>query len=283
MKTELKEFWQQTFQALDKIPMDPKTVSNKNDYYLTLKEVVLRSWENIRFQSMLVIPKVMPKPLDKAIIYVGGSYQGYKPRPQFWFEDAATFLVDPRGQGHSLMDINTPDHFIHGIRRKETYRYRGVYCDFRRAIDYLESQGYKRICFAGTCFGGGVAVAMAALDKRISCAAADTPWPCNIIWAVEHKIKGYAQIWELLERNPNLKDEVYESLQYFDPIYLADECKVPTLLAINRTDPTIHQFTAKSLYEQLGGTRCLVEFEGIQHGCSAPVTAIIRDWIRLWL
>jgi len=283
MKADVKEFWDNTFEVLDNIPVSEKMVTTKSDYHLRRMEVTLRSWRNIRFQSLLVIPRVIPRPIEKAIIYVGGSFQGYKPRPQFWFEDAVTLMVDPRGQGHSQMDISTPDHFIHDIRKKESYRYRGVYCDFRRAIDWLTSLGYKRIAFAGTCFGGGVAVAMAALDSRIKCVVADTPWPCAIKWAIEHKIEGYEQLWGLLDKQPHLREEIYETIKYFDPLELAPACKVPTLIGMNKIDPVVHEFTMKSLYEQLGGTRCLIEYDKTQHGCSPEFTILMRDWIRLWL
>lgn len=284
MKAEVKQFWEETFKALDQINPAPKEVGKRSDYYIILKEIVLRSWKNIRFQGMLVIPRSVLH-IDKAIIFVGGSgvHNGYKPRPQFWFEDAATFMVDPRGQGHSRMDIEHLDHFTHGIRKKETYRYRGVYCDIRRAVDYLTGIGYERIGMGGVCFGGGIAVAMAALDKRINAVIADTPWPCNIKWAVEHKIPGYDMLWKYLEKFPNLREEIYQTLEYYDPVLLADEVTAPTLIGMNTVDPRVHSFTMRSLFNAIKGTKGLIEYGKEQHGCSPDFNLHQTNWFKVWL
>ena len=284
MYTKQKEFWGKTVKALNNIPMDVKITSKISDYYLTREEVVLRSWENIRFQSLIVTPRTIGKPITKAIIYTGGSYQGYKARPQFWMEDALLVMVDPRGQGHSKMDIDSPNHMVQGLPTKEKYRYRGVYCDYRRMIDYLvKERGITKIGMAGTCFGGGMAVGMAALDHRVKCIVADTPWPCGMDDGATQGLKGSKQLTQYLNKNPNERETVKETLRYFDPTELAHMVKAPTLIGYCSGDKVAGFGLMMDMYCNLPNDKSEVLYSREQHGCPPTFALLMRDWFRLWL
>jgi cephalosporin-C deacetylase-like acetyl esterase len=294
MDSDVKEFWDKTFQDLEKTPLvAPQVVESRPSYETNMFTVNIRSLDNIRFQGMLVVPKsdtLIPHndlvTRDrKVIIYIGGSglNNAFKPRYQFWFSSWATFLMDPRGQGHSRMDTSVPDHLTRNIQNKDLFHYRGVYCDVKRAVDWLWNIGYRRIGMAGTCFGGGIAVPLAVLETRIVSIAADAPWPCDIQWACEHGAPNYWMLIEYLQKFPHLKERVWETLRYYDPIYFAPDVKCPVLLGFCNDDPKNYTHTMMSLWEKLDTTKSLLLYNMHQHGCSASFCKFQQHWFEMTL
>ena len=102
----------------------------------------------------------------------------------------ATLSLYPRSQGESLQEwqIEHGTRLIYHVTDRERYYYRGAYMDCVRGIDFLHRRteiDTSRIGVWGSSQGGGLTLATAALDHRVSAAVAGVPWLCNFPVAAE--------------------------------------------------------------------------------------------------
>ena len=93
--------------------------------------------------------------------------------------------VCPRsqGEGAQLWKIDGPDFLTWHIASPEGYFYQGAYVDVIRGIDYLCSRpdvDANRIGAMGTSQGGGIALAVGALDPRVKAVVARVPFLCGM-------------------------------------------------------------------------------------------------------
>jgi cephalosporin-C deacetylase len=123
---------------------------------------VIRGW--------LTIPNDRPKKIP-----VKYRLPGYvvKMEPSLDDDDFAVFNLNVRGNGNSADAINTHGEYnLYNIENRDQYVYRAVYMDCVRGLDFLCSQNgldldTTRIMVDGASQGGGLAIALAALDKRV--------------------------------------------------------------------------------------------------------------------
>ena len=95
----------------------------------------------------------------------------------------AILQVFPRGQGDSaeLWKING-DKLTWQLDHPDGAYYQGAYADVMRAIDFAVSRDdldHDKIALVGTSQGGGISLAVAALDSRVKAVVAHVPFLCN--------------------------------------------------------------------------------------------------------
>ena len=101
--------------------------------------------------------------------------------------------------------------------------------DCIRAVDFLASRpevDSDRIAVWGGSQGGGLSLATAALDKRISFCMADVPWLCD--WVQYYKASHWDKIDEWLAAKPGRSwKSMLRTLSFFDTMNMTD--KIPVL------------------------------------------------------
>jgi len=167
--------------------------------------------------------------------YLGWALQGY-----------AVLAVDVRGQSGESNDpgIYPGGHvkgwMTQGITDPETYYYRGVYVDCVRALDWLAEQpevDAAHIGVMGMSQGGGLTLAVAALDARPALAMPEMPYLCHFGRAVEVAMRQpYLEIPEYLRRWPDREQTVWKTLSYFDNMNLAQRITCPVLMTVGLQD-----------------------------------------------
>lgn len=137
---------------------------------------------------------------------------------------------------------------------KETYYYRGAYCDVIRAIDFvasLDRTDPARIIARGDSQGGAFTWIAASLDKRIAAAAPAVPF----LGDFPH----YAQIvgWPMGEilaaaRSKDIPEEdLYKTLSYFDVKNFTDRITCPLYMSFGLQDPTCPPHTEFAAYNHV--------------------------------
>ncbi len=175
--------------------------------------------------------------------YLGWALQGY-----------AVFAIDARGQGGESTDpaVYSGGHIkgwmTQGILSPEEYYYRGAYVDCVRALDLVASRpevDADRIGVTGGSQGGGLTLAVAALDARPKLAMADVPFLCHFRRALEVTDRDpYQEIALYCNRNPDQVEQVFKTLSYFDNLNLADRIRCPVLMTCGAARPglsTVHR------------------------------------------
>ena len=87
-------------------------------------------------------------------------------------------VLPPRGQGRYLSENRFGEWVAYGLDSPLDYYYRGAYADAVRGIDFVAAQaGFdgRNLFVTGVAQGGALALAAAALDRRVSAAAPIMP------------------------------------------------------------------------------------------------------------
>ncbi len=169
----------------------------------------------------------------------------------------AVIAIDCRGQGRSGdFSSYTSDEMgtwvTKGILKKEEYYYRKVYMDGVRAIDFACSRpeiDEERIAVMGASMGGGITLAVAALDDRPKLAIADVPNMCDLALALEQKLEGsLTKVESFLQRHPEYTEQVFANLTYFDNLNHVENITCRTRISVGLKDLICPPMTIFGIY-----------------------------------
>lgn len=194
---------------------------------ITAYELSYHGFDETPIQAYYITPKKYESKLACIIFFHG--YAGHKNSVSHYMkwliQGYAVIAVDCRGQGRTGdYSRYTSDEMgtwvTKGILDKEEYYYRKVFMDSVRAIDFAcsrEEIDEERIAIMGASMGGGITLAVAALDSRPKLAIADVPNMCDIRLTMKQKFEGsFTVVEKFLHRHPHYMESVYKTLSYFD-------------------------------------------------------------------
>ena len=85
--------------------------------------------------------------------------------------------------------------------------------------------------------GGGLAIALAALDHRINAAVGEEAFLSNFPLAAKVGASPYTELANYLEQHAEQRDALLANLEFFDPMNLSDAVRCPTLMNIGLKTP----------------------------------------------
>ena len=249
---DFDEFWDRTLSELAEVEPEyqmellPEHSNElRNTYRVTMKSLGGETIGGIL---------CMPVKEGKYKAYI--DYMGYGADP-YYFDPSSEpecieFLACARNQG--IFRDEPRDWFQRGIESKETYYYRGAFCDVIRAIDFVASLGQTdpaRIVARGESQGGAFTWVAASLDSRIAAAAPAVPFLSDyphygkiVDWPVGEALRVWAA-----KGIP--EEEALKTLSYFDIKNLADRVSCPVYMAFGLQDPTCPPHTNFAGYNQI--------------------------------
>lgn len=210
-------------------------------------DLTYHGFDETPIQAYYIVPKQHQEKLPCLIFFHG--YAGHKNSVSHYMkwliQGYAVIAVDCRGQGrtgdyskYSSDEMGT--WVTKGILDKDEYYYRKVYVDGVRAIDFACSRPEidpNRIAIMGASMGGGITLAVAALDDRPKLAVADVPNMCDIGLAMKQKFDGSLTVVEkFLHRHPEAIEQVYSTLTYFDNLNLCGNITCKTRISVGLLD-----------------------------------------------
>jgi cephalosporin-C deacetylase len=214
--------------------------------------------------------------------YLGWALQGY-----------AVLAVDVRGQAGDTADAasypggHAVGWLTMGIESPDAYYYRGVYVDSVRALDALASRPEvdpDRMGVLGVSQGGGLSLAVAALDSRPKVAMPEVPFLCNFGRAVEVSDKlPYQEIATFLHRRPEYTERAFRTLSYFDNLNLADRIRCPVLMTVGLQDLVCPPSTIYAVYHRIEAPRELHVYPYGAHEAFPTHTEQKLRWARRYL
>lgn len=241
---DFDEFWERTLSELAEVEPEYRMEllpdhSNelRNTYRVTMKSL---GGETIG--GILCMP--VKEGRYKAYI----DYMGYGADPYYYDPsgepECIEFLASARNQG--LFKDEPGNWFQRGIESKETYYYRGAFCDVIRAIDFiasLERTDPGRIVARGESQGGAFTWVAAALDPRIAAAAPAVPFLSDYPhyakladWPVREALRAWSD-------QGISEEDAMRTLSYFDIKNLTDKVKCPVYMAFGLQDQTCFPHT----------------------------------------
>lgn len=254
---DIQNFWQNTREYLAKQPMEAKVEELKEPLPYKKFKVVLRSLDGAHFVSLLALPiqgeaPAKPWPVIITVPGYGGTQQGVMLSE--CQRGYAILQVFPRGQGESetLWKLDS-DKLTGHLDQPDRNYYRGCYADVMRAIDFVETRNdfdTNRIALVGTSQGGGISLAVAALDSRVKAVVAHVPFLCNFRMASR---TANARVKNQLDQAKQNDEAALRTLDYFDPFQLAPQLKVPVLMSAGGKDEVCPQATIQSVHDRIPG------------------------------
>ena len=248
---DFDEFWSRTLAELAAVEPDYQMEyipEHSNDIRKTYR-VTMKSLGGETIGGILCIPAKEGR--YKAYI----DYMGYGADP-YWYDpsgepECIEFLACARNQG--IFRDEPRDWFQRGIESKETYYYRGAFCDVVRAIDFVASLGQTdpaRIVARGESQGGAFTWIAAALDSRLAAAAPAVPFLSDyphygkiVDWPVGEAFRAWAE-------KGISREDALTTLSYFDIKNFTDRVGCPVYMAFGLQDPTCPPHTNFAGYNQ---------------------------------
>ena len=255
---DIDQFWDEVLAETAKIPLDPEVVLDplRSSDEIDVYEVFYTSLDRVRIAGWYAVPKHRDGPLP-GLLQVPG-YNMEPPVPKVWARKGyAAFSAAPRGKLRSNRQFNPgyPGLLTYGMVDRNVYSYRGFYMDACRAVEFLldrDEVDSDRIGVTGHSQGGGLTVSTAALRPEIKAAAAGAPYLCGYMDAIElTDAYPYQEIADYLRMNPDSRQQVEDTLAYFDGINLAHRITCPTIVSVGLQDSTCPPETGYAMFNAI--------------------------------
>jgi len=203
----------------------------------------------------------------------------------------AHFVVDARGHSRGdtgdrsavssgphepgFMTQGAHDPMAHYLRRLITDAVRAV--DAARALEVAET-----LAAAGPSQGGGLALAVSGLVPGLRAVLPDVPFLCDYErGAVVSDRVPYVEVAQFLRKRPELVDETFRTLSYFDGMNFAARAQAPALFSVALMDPVCPPSTVFAAYHHYAGPKDLRVYPFNEHEGGGSLHAMARiDFLR---
>lgn len=266
-------FWASTLAEARQEPVDLRLEPVESGLRtIEAYDATFRGFGGQPIKGWLLLPVVRSGRLPMVVEYIGyGGGRGFPVERLVWASAGyANFVMDNRGQGtwgsvgatpDAVPEVESahPGYMTRGILDPGDHYFRRLITDAVRAIDAVhEIDGIdpSRIATYGRSQGGGLALAVAGLEPRVSLTFPDVPFLCHYRRATQITEKEpYGEIVRYLRYRRDRVDQVFRTLAYFDNINFAPRARAEALFGIGLMDDTCPPSTIFAAYNHYGGAR----------------------------
>ncbi len=284
---DFEDFWEGTRLELSRIPLEPKVspVLMRSNENVSVYQASYRSLGGLEITTWYCVPTQGEGPFPAVIIFPG--YKGEPALRRDWGgKGVVTLTVAVRGKLRSNSHFNPgyPGLLTQGIEDPETYSYRGVISDCVRGLDFLLTRpevDSQRIFASGSSQGGGLTLIASALRSEIRGAVSGYPFLCCYPEAMSlTRSYPYNELTCYARAHPEGKEQMLETLQYFDAVNFVGQIKCPMAVGIALEDEVCPPETSYAAYKGLGGPKELWLFPNSGHGNAHDYPAKETAWLE---
>lgn len=246
---DFESFWEITLKQTKNVPLNTELkIYDYPGQFIKVYSISFNGFDTTRIHGWYIVPQFGSQEKLPCLIQYHG-FTGDRGMPADYMQWAmlgiAVMAIDCRDQcgdtgNHANYSTGSTQSVVcKGILDKNEYYYRAVYMDALKAIDFVCEQpeiDKSKIIVHGGSQGGGIGMAVCALDPRPWLALLDVPSNSNIEKRIEGNHGAYAQVAEYLKRFPTRVDQVYNTLSYFDTMNLAGQIKCNVLASVGLRD-----------------------------------------------
>lgn len=276
---EVEAFWQPRLAAAARRPLNVRRERTDAELFgdTAVYRVTYDAHDGTAIGAWFIVPpSAAGQPLPCVVLYPGYSTdRGYPERHAKWLlAGCCVFAVDARGQGGETGNGLTSGSgqargwMTQGLLDPEGGYYAALLLDAVRAVEAaaeMPEVDAARVASAGGSQGGGLALAAAALGRRVCAVAADIPNLCHLDYAVMHSTGSVSEVADYVSRHPERLDEVLERLSYYDMMNLAYRIEVPVLMSVGWKDPVCPPETVYAAYNRLTVPKTIRDYPFLGH------------------
>jgi len=279
LPTDFEAFWRSTLD--EQLGMDLQVQMERVDVPITAYEtwdMSFLGYGGTRIHSWVRVPAHTSGPLSTVVNFIGYSgARGYPWRDSHFAQAGYVHItMDSRSQGWGTRnfgdlspdpdlvrgDMATPGVMTSGVLDRDTYYYRRIFIDTVRllqAVLTLDCVDPARIVVTGASQGGGLTLAAAGLAEMagipLAGAMPDVAFLCDFPRAIGlTDAYPYREVVDYLKYNPQLSEQVFATLSYFDGVNFSRFSTVPALFSVALMDQTCPPSTVFAAYNTYAGS-----------------------------
>jgi cephalosporin-C deacetylase len=128
--------------------------------------------------------------------------------------------------------------------------------------------------------GAGISIWLGAWNPIIKAVCADMPFLCNMTTQLSGTVYRYPlkELPDFMEQIPLGRDRVMNTVSYFDTVYQAAFCTVPTQVSLGLKDPAARPDNVKAAFEALPGEKHLKVYDW-GHDWHPEMVESNRSWL----
>jgi cephalosporin-C deacetylase len=299
-KDDFDEFWQETIREAQRVPLAPQRM--QVDYPIrsaAVYEIQYNGMDGTPIHGWMIVPTFLRKERYPCLVHFHG-FNGNRGEPGAFMNwvmmGFVVISVDCRDQGgktgnqaaySSGFSLNVASK---GIHNKYEYYYRYVYMDCLKALDFACAQAEvdsSRIVVEGGSQGGGLSMAVVALDDRPVLAMADVPSNSNLTQRVDGLHGAFASAAEYVKMHPDRLDLVIDNLSYFDTMNMADRITCRVFASVAMKDETCPPRMYFATFNRIKSAKDIViyPFNGHEGGGAEQTEkklAYVNQWFGTW-
>ena len=298
------DFWRHTQELLAQTPLEWERVP---DEAATTPELMV-DW--LKFPSLhgrtiygwLAVPNVTAASGNAGYLWLPGYSLGNPPPgPESLYPNTVTLGLNLHGNlpntpyGHP--SAQGREYITQGIESPETYVYRDIVCHGLRALEVLAAQpevDSDQLIVGGMSQGGGLALVTASLaPDRVRLCLADMPWLCDLDRALSlidrskytHGRRvpdGRALIEDYADARPELREQIFRTYRYFDPLSHAADIRCPTQMSAGGRDPSCRPPTIFAVYNEITAKKEMLYLPNVGHEIVAAMHEAHERWVKYW-
>jgi cephalosporin-C deacetylase-like acetyl esterase len=172
-------------------------------------------------------------------------------------------------------------YYWFGIGSRKTYYFRQAILGCLRAVDYLSQRpdwDRKHLIVQGSSQGGGLALATAGLDKRVTAVAADIPAFCDQNGGLYNRPRGWPKM-VATEIPSRIDPKQLKIAQYYDGVNFARRITIPAIMETGLRDNLCPAMTCLSAYNVLRGPKQIVIEPLMDHNTFDRYKALLREFV----
>jgi cephalosporin-C deacetylase len=168
-----------------------------------------------------------------------------------------------------------------------TWVYRQIFQDCVIGLRILQAQvqvDADRLGVSGMSQGGGISTWLGAWVPFVKAVCADMPFMCGI----GHTVQNYAyryplkEIQDFIDSIPVGEARVQNTMSYFDTVFQAEHCQVPTHFSVGLKDPSCRPPNVQMAFDALTGTKHLETLDW-GHDWHPSMVTNNRSWFERYL
>ena len=147
-------------------------------------------------------------------------------------------------------------YFADGAEDRHSWIFRSMFQDAIIALRILHAQvqvNSDQIGVAGMSQGGGMSIWLGAWMPLVKSVCAEMPFMCGMGDTVKNYAYRYPvkEIADFMDEIPIGEARVMNTISYYDTIYQAEYCKVPTHITVGTKDPSCRLPNVQAMYDNL--------------------------------